>query len=139
MWNSHTLFHLNITGKGNVPASLHFCIVYWKQWNCLMCYLLFSLLKSILNDDLFEETSTQWVLLIQNICFNKSSLLFQLLAMKPYWNLWNYYIETLYFLSTLKEPMQIIYKKECSLMEQAWVSNPAAGLHKLCAWLRPCT
>ena len=32
-------------------------------------------------------------------------------------------IETLYLLSALKEPVQIDYKKACSVMEQAWLST----------------
>ena len=34
--SSRALFYLSIKEKGNVPASLRFCIVYWKYWNCLM-------------------------------------------------------------------------------------------------------
>ena len=30
------LFYLTIPEKRNVPTFLHFCIVYWKQLNCLI-------------------------------------------------------------------------------------------------------
>ena len=36
IWNSFALFYLNKTEKRNISASLNFCIVYWKQWNCLI-------------------------------------------------------------------------------------------------------
>ena len=48
----------------------------------VICY--FHYLKSILNNVRLKITSTQWFLLIQNICYNKKSLLFQLAAFKIY-------------------------------------------------------
>ena len=36
IWIWRAIFHLNILENRNIPASLHFCIVYWKQWNCII-------------------------------------------------------------------------------------------------------
>ena len=48
---------------------------------CVLCC--FHYLKSILIDDLLN-TSTQWFLLNQCICYNKNRLLFQLVVMNLY-------------------------------------------------------
>ena len=45
IWNLHALFHLNLIEKRNVSASVDFYIVYWRQWNYLICYPLFSFSK----------------------------------------------------------------------------------------------
>ena len=49
---------------------------------CVVCY--FHYLKTILNNDLFNEYNNQWFLLIYNICYNKKSLLLQLIVFNIY-------------------------------------------------------
>ena len=72
--------------KRNVPVFLHFCIVYWKQWNCFskcaICY--FHYLKSFWMIIRLKNISTHWFVLIWNICYNKKSLLLQLVALNIY-------------------------------------------------------
>ena len=85
---------------------------------CGIC--IFRFLKSIL-----RSTSIQWFLLIWNVCYNKKSLLCQLVVLNIYRKqslrvvLWNHFksgnIETLYLLSALKEPVQINYKNHALL------------------------
>ena len=99
----------------NLCSFLYCQLKTMKLFNkCVIC--IFSFLKSIL-----KSTSIQWFLLIWNICYNKKSLLCQLVVLNIYRKqslrvvLWNHFksgnIETLYLLSALKEPVQINYKK----------------------------
>ena len=69
----------------------------------------------------------------KNICYNKNSLLFQVVVMNIYqkqslrdvpWNqLESENIEILYLLCVSKEPVQINCRKACFFMEQAWIST----------------
>ena len=98
-----------------------------------MCYLLFYYLKKFLTNDSFKNTSTQWFLLIQNICCNKKFIVSTDAIIKQFivstgchkylpktvtkrcpsnkLKLGN--IETLYLLRALKKPVQIDYNKAC--------------------------
>ena len=86
MWNSHASFYLNIIEERNVLASLHFLyslLKIMKLFNkCAMCY--FHYLKTFQTMFHSKNTSTQWFVLIYNICYHKKSLLFQLVAFKIY-------------------------------------------------------
>ena len=120
-----------------------------KAWPSLSSNL-FCLLKTLKMMIHGKNTSAQWFLLTQNICHNKKSWLFQLVAFKIYavvnrssllfqlvvmniyrkqslrdvpWNqLKSDNIETLYLLSALKRPVQNDYKIACFVMEEAWTS-----------------
>ena len=77
---------------------------------CVVCY--FHYLKTILNNDLFNEYNNQWLLLIYNICYNKKSLLLQLVAFNIY-----AILKTVYCFNWSQEDLLEADTKRCFLMQ----------------------
>ena len=70
------------------------------------CFEIYAIVKKLL-----------FQLVVRSICLKES------LRDVPWNQLKSENTETLYFLSALKEPEQIDYKKASSILEQAWISR----------------